>query len=191
MSAIYTGGGDDGSTGLARGGRVPKDDPRVEAYGAVDEACSFIGVAREQADDESMRELLRFVQNRLYAHAGILAVAPAPEDLPDPSLAATTDRDLTFLERAIDRFESSTGPLDAFILPGGGPLAAQLFVARAVVRRAERRVAAIPGLGPSDGETLRFLNRLSDTLFAAARFANHEAHRAERPWDPAAEPPSL
>lgn len=191
MSAIYTGGGDDGTTALARGGRVPKDDPRVEAYGAVDEACSFVGVARAQTDDEAVRELLTWVQNRLYGYASMLAAAPTPQAALDPSVAETTDRDLSFLEEAIDRFEVSTGRLDGFVLPGGAPLAAQLFVARAVVRRAERRVAAIPDPGPSDGETLRFLNRLSDLLFAAARFANHDAHRGDRPWDAAAVPPTL
>jgi len=191
MSAIYTGGGDGGTTSLAKGGRVPKDDPRVEAYGSVDEACSVVGAARALAEDQLIRDVLSFVQNRLYRYAGMLAVAPAAGGVQDASIAARTDEDVVFLERAIDRFETSTGPLDQFILPGGCPLAAQLFVSRAVVRRAERRVAAIEDSQPSDGESLRFLNRLSDALFAAARYANLDANRAEKPWDRDAGPPAL
>jgi cob(I)alamin adenosyltransferase len=191
MSAIYTGGGDGGTTSLAKGGRVPKDDPRVEAYGSVDEACSVVGAARALSEDQLLRDVLSFVQDRLYRYAGMLAVAPAPGEVQDASLAARTDEDVAFLERAIDRFETPTGPLDQFILPGGCPLAAQLFVARAVVRRAERRVTAIEDSQPSDGESVRFLNRLSDALFAAARYANLDANRAEKAWDRDAGPPAL
>ena len=191
MSAIYTGRGDDGTTSLAKGGRVPKDDPRVEAYGTVDEACSLLGAARALAVDELLREVLCFAQERMYVYAGLLAQAPGPDPSLDDAVATATDEDVAFLERAVDRFEASTGPLDRFILPGGSPLAAQLFVARAVVRRAERRVVAIADTQPTDGEALRFLNRLSDTLFAAARYANFDADRVETTWDPQARPPAL
>jgi cob(I)alamin adenosyltransferase len=191
MSPIYTGGGDRGTTSLAKGGRVPKDDPRVEAYGSVDEACSVVGMARALTEDELLRDVLGFVQNRLYRYAGLLAVAPSENDAPDPALASRTDQDLAFLEGAIDRFEGTTGAVDRFVLPGGAPVAAQLFVARSVVRRAERRVAAIAETRPTDGEALRYLNRLSDALFAAARYANVDADRAEAPWEADAPPPSL
>ena len=191
MSPIYTGGGDSGTTSLARGGRVPKDDPRVEAYGSVDEACSVVGVARALAEDEFVRDVLGFVQHRLYRYAGLLAIAPDQGAAADDALPARTDEDLAFLERAIARFAAATGPIDRFVLPGGCPLGAELYVARSVVRRAERRVAAIRDPQLADGEALRFLNRLSDALFAAARYANHDADRTEKTWEADAKPPSL
>jgi cob(I)alamin adenosyltransferase len=192
MSPIYTGAGDGGTTSLASGGRVGKDDPRVEAYGSVDECCSLLGVARSLAEDEVLREVVAFSQARLYAYAGMLASAPdASETSVDPAIAALTDRDIGFLERAIDHFEEATGPLDHFLVPGGSPLAAQLYYARAVTRRAERRVIAIPDPGPRDGEAARFLNRLSDLLFAAGRYANKDAGRPDRPWEADAEPPRI
>ena len=191
MSTIYTGGGDGGTTSLARGGRVPKDDPRIEACGSLDEACSVIGVARALATDELLRDILAFVQSRLYLYAGMLSVTPSAAGAEEGSLVERTYRDVLFLERAIDRFESITGPIDHFIVPGGCLLAANLFAARAVVRRAERRVASIPDSQPTDGQALRFLNRLSDMLFAAARCANHDADRAEKIWDRDATPPTV
>jgi len=191
MSTIYTGGGDGGTTSLAKGGRVPKDDPRIEACGALDEACSAIGIARALATDELLREILAFVQSRLYVYAGMLSVVPSAAIDDDGSSAERTEGDALFLERAIGVFEVTTGPIDRFILPGGCLLAAHLFAARAVARRAERRVVAIPDSQPADGEALRFLNRLSDALFAAARYANHQADRGEKVWDRDATPPAL
>jgi cob(I)alamin adenosyltransferase len=139
-----------------------------------------------------MRDVLAFLQHRLYRYAGMLATAPTgdPEDA-DPALVARTDEDIAFLERAIDRFEETSGALDRFVLPGGSALAAQLFVARSVVRRAERRVAVIARSRQADAEAMRFLNRLSDTLFAAARYANHDADRTETQWQPDALPPTV
>jgi len=183
MSPIYTGAGDGGTTSLADGTRIPKDDPRVEAYGSVDECCSLLGVARSLAEDELLRDVLGFAQARLYAYAVVLACDQAG-DIPDPAFPQRADADVDLLERAVDRFESATGPLDRFLVPGGCPLAAQLFYARAVTRRAERRVLAIADGGPGDRAAARFLNRLSDALFAAARYANHDAGRPDQPWDP-------
>jgi cob(I)alamin adenosyltransferase len=188
MSAIYSRSGDDGTTSLGDGMRVPKTHERVEAYGSVDEACSAVGVARSFADDEKLRDLLRFVQQRLVNCSSRLA---APPESRTGEVANVSDGDVEVLERAIDFLEDRTGPLDRFILPGGCPLAAQLHFARAVVRRAERRVAVLDPLEDGDRDVSRFLNRSSDLLFAMARYANHQCSRADAMWDREATTPEL
>ncbi len=185
MSRLYTRGGDDGSTALADGTRVRKDDVRVEALGSVDEAESSVGLARAWCDDELLRDLLRFAEQRLSNCAARLA---SPGRLSDEA-PGVSDADIAAIEAGIDELESRTGPVDHFILPGGSVAASQLHVARSVVRRAERRVAALEAPTPGDQEVARFLNRLSDLLFAAARWANVDQNRSETDWDPQAAPP--
>lgn len=162
---IYTRTGDKGQTSLADGTRVPKDAPRVEAYGDVDEANSWVGAARALVSDPLLDGLLEFLQHRLYNCSSNLATPPGASFTP-PGI---DDEDVAHLERAIDRFEQTTGPLRAFVLPGGCSDAALLHVARTVVRRAERRLISLEGVDPL---VLRFINRSSDFLFAAARYAN-------------------
>ena len=179
---IYTKTGDAGETGLFGGPRVPKDDARVEAYGAVDELNAAVGVARARGGEAELDALLAAVQDQLFTVGAELATAPgakARASVPDvsPQWSAA-------LEAAIDRFEDELPPLRHFVLPGGGALAADLHVARAACRRAERRVVALHRHEPVEPEVLVFLNRLSDFLFVAARVANHRARVPETVWDP-------
>ncbi len=175
LNRIYTRTGDDGSTGLATGERVPKDSARVAAYGSTDEAMSLIGVARLHASPEQDAVLAR-IQNDLFDVGADLATpgddflpgGAKPEWEPLRVVQAQIDR----LEAEIDAMNETLEPLNSFILPGGTPVAAHLHVARAVVRRAERDAVAA-----ARGETLNplalvYLNRLSDHLFVMARHAN-------------------
>ena len=179
---IYTKTGDTGETGLFGGPRVAKDHRRVEAYGAVDELCAALGVARAQGALPELETLLAFVQEKLFTVGAELATPPGAKAravVPALSPASTAE-----LEAAIDRFESELPPLRHFYLPGGVPIAALLHLARAICRRAERRVVALHRETPLDPQVLAFLNRLSDFLFVAARVANHRAGAKETPWDP-------
>jgi cob(I)alamin adenosyltransferase len=179
---IYTKSGDAGDTGLFGGPRVPKDDARVEAYGAVDELNAALGVARARGGDADLDALLAAVQDQLFAVGAELATPPgakARSALPPIDAAWTAA-----LERAVDRFEEDLAPLRQFVLPGGAPLAAELHRARCICRRAERRVVALHHGSPVAAEVLAYLNRLSDFLFVAARVANHRAGVAETLWNP-------
>lgn len=179
---IYTKTGDGGTTGLFGGARVDKDDARVEAYGTIDELNSVIGTARAARVPAKVDALLAAVQTDLFVVGAELATAPGkldklPMQLVDGSAAER-------LEQAIDEFETALAPLTNFVLPGGTPAAAALHHARTVCRRAERRT-----LGAARGteirkEVLVYLNRLSDFLFVAARFANHDAGTPDVPWAP-------
>jgi cob(I)alamin adenosyltransferase len=183
---IYTKTGDSGETGLFGGGRVRKDDRRVEAYGEVDEANAAVGSARAGLGTlarlaEVDAELAR-VQDELFVLGAELAAphgAKARSAVP-PISPAWAER----LERAMDRWEAELPPLHEFVLPGGSPSAAALHLARGVCRRAERKVVALAAHEPVDPKVLVYLNRLSDLLFVAARLANHRAGRAETLWDP-------
>jgi cob(I)alamin adenosyltransferase len=179
---IYTKTGDAGDTGLFGGPRVSKDDLRVEAYGSVDELNATLGAVRDRDRDPELDGLLTRIQEQLFAIGAELATpagARARAALPGVSPGWATD-----LEGAIDRFEAELTPLRHFILPGGDPLAADLHRARAVCRRAERRIVALHHREPVGLELLAYLNRLSDLLFVAARVANHRARVAETQWDP-------
>jgi cob(I)alamin adenosyltransferase len=182
---IYTRSGDSGETGLFGGPRVPKDDARVEAYGAVDEANAALGEARVRAvavGDEDVAGLLAIAQDRLFTVGGELATpagARARSALPSLDTAWVEE-----LERAIDRWDGELAPLRQFVLPGGAPLACALHVARTACRRAERRAVSLARAEPIDPLVLAYLNRLSDFLFVAARIANRRAGVAEICWDP-------
>jgi cob(I)alamin adenosyltransferase len=179
---IYTKTGDGGDTGLFGGPRVGKDDLRVEAYGAVDELNAVVGLARARGGDAEVAGLLAAVQEQLFTVGAELATPPgarAHAAVPPVEPAWTLA-----LERAIDRFEAELPPLRHFILPGGAALAADLHHARAVCRRAERRVVTLHHHEPVEANLLAFLNRLSDFLFVAARLANHRAGTPEITWDP-------
>jgi cob(I)alamin adenosyltransferase len=179
---IYTKTGDAGETGLFGGPRVPKDDARVEAYGAVDELNAALGMARARPALPELEPLLATIQARLFTLGAELATPPgakAHSVVPPLTAAFSTD-----LEAAIDRFEAELPPLRQFILPGGSLLACDLHLARAICRRAERRAVALDRAAALDPQALAFLNRLSDFLFVAARLANHRAGTKETPWDP-------
>jgi len=187
MSRIYTRTGDSGETGLFGGGRVRKDSPRVEAYGTVDELNAVLGVARQSLASESMwAEIDQFVvrvQHQLFNLGAELAT-------PQPAAHGTNlvaDAEIAWLEQAIDNWEKQLAPLRTFILPGGSLAAAHLHWARTVCRRAERLVVQLAdgelAAGESiRGEVIRYLNRLSDALFVAARAANATAGVADVNW---------
>ena len=176
---IYTRTGDAGETSLGDGIRIPKDSLRVRAYGGVDETSAWVGTARAFTDDPLLQRTLEFLQHRLYCCASALAVAPgSPAPVPAPG-----KEDIAFLERAVDRFEESTGKLTTFVLPGGGRVAGLLHAARAVCRRAERNIVTLAEPEPVDPGILRFMNRASDFLFAAARYANHVEGKPDVHWD--------
>jgi cob(I)alamin adenosyltransferase len=167
LSKIYTRTGDDGTTGLGDGSRVPKENPRVEAYGAVDEANSAIGVVLSVAAlPPPIIGCLTEVQHDLFDLGGELCI-PGHRMID----AARVER----LETELDGFNEALPPLKEFILPGGGPAAAACHVARAVCRRAERRCWSLARTETVSAETLKYLNRLSDLLFVLARvLARHE-----------------
>ena len=168
LSRIYTRTGDDGSTGLGDGLRVPKEHPRVEAYGTVDEANSAVGMVLAVAGlPADVVDCLTAVQHEMFELGGELCM---------PGHRAITDADVERLEQTLDRFNEALPPLKEFILPGGGPAAAACHLARTVARRAERRVWALSRVEPVAPEVARYLNRLSDLLFVIARvLARHES----------------
>jgi cob(I)alamin adenosyltransferase len=178
---LYTKTGDDGTTGLFGGGRVPKASPRVDAYGTVDEANAAIGVARATKLDPAMDAVLARVQEDLFTLGAELACVPGKEV--KLGMTLVSEPDIERLEHAIDDAEAACAPLKSFVLPGGSPQAAALHVARTVSRRAERAVLSLPD-APARREVVIYLNRLSDLLFALARQANVVAGVADVPWKP-------
>lgn len=175
LSKIYTRTGDDGTTGLGDGSRVDKDDPRVEAYGTVDEANSAIGVVLASPSvPEDVRACLTDVQHDLFELGGELCI---------PGYRAIEEPFVEHLERELDRLNADLPSLKEFILPGGGPAAAACHVARTVVRRAERRTRSLAKRETVRGEVLRYLNRLSDLLFVIARVLARAESGQEVIWD--------
>ncbi len=171
---IYTRKGDDGTTGLWYGGRVPKSSGRPEAYGSVDEAASALGAARAAAerDGELYRDILR-LQNELFIAGAELATAPGAAERLQPGVSKVTSEMVERLESDIDRYMARVELPPKFVIPGGSELSARLDVARAAVRRAERRVAELKDGGDlADDIVLTYLNRLSDAVYAMARFAD-------------------
>jgi cob(I)alamin adenosyltransferase len=179
---IYTRTGDEGDTGLFGGGRVPKDDPRVEAYGAVDELNAVIGMARAVEPMPRVDEVLAPVQRDLLGVGAILATPDLDKMHEQLAKARIDDERIAQLERAIDALEHELEPLKAFILPGGTPKAAALHVARTVCRRAERRVVHLQHTVTLPPLVTIYLNRLSDLLFVLARVANRRAGAGEVTW---------
>jgi cob(I)alamin adenosyltransferase len=179
---IYTRTGDEGDTGLFGGGRVPKDDPRVEAYGAVDELNAFIGMARSIELMPRIDEILAPVQRDLFGLGAILATPDLDKMQEQLAKTRIDDARISQLERAIDAGEDELEPLKAFILPGGTPKAAALHVARTVCRRAERRVVHLQQTVELPPLVTVYLNRLSDLLFVLARVANRRAGAGEVTW---------
>ena len=167
LSKIYTRTGDDGTTGLGDGARVPKDGARVEAYGTVDELNSAIGVLLATPDiPPGVSASLTQVQHELFDMGGELCI---------PGHQVISEQHVTRLEEALDGFNDALPPLKEFILPGGGPAAAACHVARTVARRAERRTWTLAREEAVSPEVLKYLNRLSDLLFVLARvLARHE-----------------
>ncbi|MEP7028303.1 MAG: cob(I)yrinic acid a,c-diamide adenosyltransferase [Candidatus Eisenbacteria bacterium] len=185
---IYTKTGDDGTTGLFGNRRVPKDAPRVEVYGTIDEANTILGVALAAGAPEELARVLIDLQARLFDLGADLATPRS--ERPDPTYLARIDAShVATLEQWIDHFEAALAPLTNFILPGGAATAAHLHHARTVVRRAERALVGLArseDLGP---DLVVFVNRLSDLLFVLARWANQAAGVSDVPWRPRADEP--
>jgi cob(I)alamin adenosyltransferase len=177
---IYTKTGDAGETALFDSTRVSKADPRVDAYGEVDEVNACLGAVRAAGVDPDIAATLEVIQRDLFAVGARLA-DPSSRIAGRVSKAAVGDTDVERLEHTIDRLEAEVPPLRQFILPGGTAAGAMLHVARTVCRRAERRVV---GLGRTAVEpaVVVYLNRLSDLLFVMARAVNHRAHVPETEW---------
>jgi cob(I)alamin adenosyltransferase len=174
MVKIYTRKGDDGTTGLWYGGRVPKSDPRPEAYGAVDEAGAALGLCRAEAqgDRELFEDILR-IQRGLFVASAELATAPEAAARLEPEVSRVTPQMVKRLESDIDRYMARVDLPPKFVIPGGTELSARLDVARTAIRRAERRVVDLKLAGGLiDDMTLRYLNRASDAVFAMARYAD-------------------
>jgi cob(I)alamin adenosyltransferase len=179
---IYTRTGDAGETGLFGGGRVPKDHPRVAAYGDVDELNAAIGLARALEPQAFAATLLEDIQRDLFAIGGRLA-SPDPDKVGKAlAKAALPEGRARALEEAIDSAEDRLPPLERFVLPGGTPKAAALHVARTVCRRAERSVVGLAREAEVPPPILAYLNRLSDLLFVLARRANADAGRPDVAW---------
>ena len=179
---IYTRTGDTGDTGLFGGGRVPKNDPRVEAYGSVDELNAAIGFARAIEPLPRIDEVLVPIQRDLFAIGALLATPDREKMKQHLDKARVDDGRIAQLERAIDDGDEELDPLKAFIIPGGTPKAAALHVARTVCRRAERRVVELQATTELPTLTVIYLNRLSDLLFTLARVANKRSGGGEVTW---------
>jgi cob(I)alamin adenosyltransferase len=176
---LYTRTGDAGETSLFDGTRARKDDPRVDAYGEVDELNAWLGLIRASTIDPSVDAELVAIQRDLFALGAQLA-DPADKLAPRVTKAVIDDEHVVRLEQLIDRLDAEVPPLRRFILAGGTPAGAALHVARTVCRRAERRIVALRP--PVDPVLVRYVNRLSDLLFVLARVVNHRGGAPETEW---------
>lgn len=177
MVKIYTKKGDDGTTSLWYGGRVPKHHGRTQAYGALDEACSLLGVARALcgADRAELAADILRLQDDIFIAGSELATAPEAAERLEPGISRTTPAMVEELEVLIDRYMSEVELPPKFVIPGGNQLSAQLDVARTVIRRAERWISELNEAGELADETvIHFINRASDLAYAMARWADVE-----------------
>ena len=185
---IYTRGGDKGETTLLGGVRVAKNDPRVTAYGTVDELNAALGVAIALENGNALNLLsdeLRSLQEDLFTMGARLAAADPERALRKGTIPALDEGRIEELEAWIDRLDADLPSLDAFVLPGGSIVAAQLHVARTICRRAERNVMELLTEQPDLAEVvIPYLNRLSDLLFMLARYANHQKDHKDTLWLP-------
>ncbi|MEM7466698.1 MAG: cob(I)yrinic acid a,c-diamide adenosyltransferase [Pseudomonadota bacterium] len=174
LSKIYTKTGDAGTTGLGDGGRIGKTDPRVEAMGDIDELNSMIGVLICAIDDTAMADALLLIQHDLFDLGGELSI-PGSSLLPADGV--------TRLESLIDNYNADLPPLKEFILPGGSNAAAHCHLARAICRRAERRIVALSLSAELNSGSLKYVNRLSDLLFVLARVIARADGGLELTWN--------
>ena len=177
---LYTRNGDDGSTGLFGGQRVPKDDPRVEAYGTVDELNSALGFAAAACAFDELTAIIARLQPALF-DLGSHLCSPGGAN---PHVAPFTEAHIEEFERTIDAVCAPLETMKNFVLPGGTELASRLHLARCVCRRAERLMVGVARTQPVEGVLIIYMNRLSDLLFAMARRANQLAGVPDVPWKP-------
>lgn len=179
---IYTGTGDAGETGLFGGERTPKNSPRVEAYGTVDELNSAIGVARSFLDDPEVDAVLARIQEHLFVVGSDLAAPFLEGGRAAVVVPRVVPAEVKALEEIVDHWQAELPRLREFIVPTGHQAAVHLHLARTVCRRAERRVVALAGQDDVNDQVTAYLNRLSDLLFVLARLVNHRAGIAEITW---------
>lgn len=179
---IYTKTGDNGDTGLFGGGRVPKNSPRIDTYGTIDELNSYIGLAAAEVADEEIKELLVSIQSRLFTVGSDLAT-PLTEKNEKLNITRVPESYYIYLEKSIDKFDEKLDTLKNFVLPGGSKGAALLHVCRAVCRRAERKAVALKDLEKVNNNIIIFLNRLSDLFFVLARYENANLNIPDTLWD--------
>lgn len=181
MSKIYTRTGDKGTTSLVGGKRVSKTDPRLDAYGTIDELNSFIGLMLSIMDNKAeSAENIRWIQQKLFNIGGCLATDTSSFQLPDSCKVLPVD--VERIEKMIDSVQEGLPEQKSFILPGGTQAASYAHVARTVCRRAERHILALPDDAKAPSELLQYINRLSDYLFVLARRINYFAGVNENIW---------
>lgn len=178
---IYTKTGDKGSTSLIGGTRVAKSDLRIEAYGTVDELNSYIGLVRDQEVNKTRMDVLKEIQDRLFTIGALLATDPDKSKMKTPDLH---EEDIILLEKEIDSMTAEVPPLRAFVLPGGHQSVSFCHVARCVCRRAERLTIRLQQVAEVDDLVIKYLNRLSDYLFALCRKMTQELGAEEVVWKP-------
>ncbi|MEH6408205.1 MAG: cob(I)yrinic acid a,c-diamide adenosyltransferase [Leeuwenhoekiella sp.] len=185
---IYTKTGDDGTTSLFGGTRVPKHHIRIDSYGTVDELNSHLGLIRDQQIDEHSKEVLAIIQKKLFTVGAVLATDPQKAILKNGEkrlkIDGITEEDLLILENEIDSMNETLPQMTHFILPGGHQTVSFCHIARCVCRRAERLSTALNTLEPFDKNSLKYLNRLSDYLFVLARKLSKDLHAEEVKWIP-------
>ncbi len=183
---IYTKTGDEGTTSLFGGKRVPKHHIRIESYGTIDELNSWLGLVRDQEIDPHAREFLMMVQDRLFVIGSLLATDPLKEKSKlirqRQQLPVINDHDILLLEQEIDAMEAHLPALTHFILPGGHSFVSYCHIARTVCRRAERMATYLDSQEPMDTGIIKYLNRLSDYLFVLARKLSKEVGAEEKIW---------
>jgi len=188
ITRVYTRTGDKGDTALVGGHRVPKDSPRIEAYGVIDELNSILGLARAFNAENLKRgkkyrwldEILRRLQNELFDLGSELAT---PEDAVYDGMFRVGENEVTALEQLMDECQKSLAPLKSFVLPGGGRVGGFLHQARTVCRRAERRILALARAEPISEWPLKYVNRLSDLLFVLSRWVGKHLGETEYLWE--------
>ena len=178
---IYTKTGDKGTTSLIGGTRVAKSDLRIEAYGTIDELNSYIGLVRDQEVNTERATVLKEIQDRLFTIGALLATDPEKSKMKTPDLH---EEDVTLLEQEIDNMTAEVPPLRAFVLPGGHQSVSFCHMARCVCRRAERLAIHLQELSPVEDLVIKYLNRLSDYLFALCRKMTQELGAEEITWKP-------
>jgi len=185
---VYTKTGDTGTTALFGGTRVPKDHIRIESYGTIDELNSHIGLIRDQEMNAHYKGILIEIQDRLFTVGAILATPPEKEVMKNGQLRLQKlgihEADIELLEKEIDTMEDSLPQMTHFVLPGGHTTVSYCHIARCVCRRAERLAVHLSHNEPIDGNSIKYLNRLSDYLFVLARKLSHDLNAEEVKWIP-------
>ena len=178
---IYTKTGDNGTTGLLGGERVAKSDPKIEAYGTVDELNAHLGLLRDAIELPEIEEQLIQIQNNLFVIGSHLATSDGGTKMNLPTM---DENDILHLEQWMDKMDEQLSPLQHFILPGGHQFSSYAQIARCVCRRAERRMVEIPNTKNRNTLFLQYINRLSDYLFVLARFILQEFGKQAIKWEP-------